>query len=399
MVDARGSGLRITETDTYVVGQESYRTDLQVTNTGSQAVPARLYRAGDCYLGQDDYGYGLLNPATGLVACAKNPNNSPPGRLMEWDPVTPPDHYQQDIYYHVWSQIGTRGDLTDTCLGLSGTCPASGVWDNAAALQWNMVLQPGGSQTITHYTTFSPGGVQPLRLQKSADTYLVTPGSQDGYTLTVSNPNGFDVSLNGITDTLPSGFSYVSGSSTGVTTANPAGASTLTWSGPFTVLASGSISLHFNVTTASAPGIYCNSANADAGTIPVIPAENTACISTGPTPTPVVTVPPGPTPTPCVIDGQPCPTLTPGPTPSGKASCPTGGTPIPGCGGSPTPVPSGSGGTPVAVGGKVGLLTAPPRDPSNHPVGGDATSVVLLATGAVVAAMSAAWHTRGRRQR
>jgi uncharacterized repeat protein (TIGR01451 family) len=214
VVDAGSSGLRITETDTYVVGQESYRTDLQVTNTSSQAVPARLYRAGDCYLGQDDYGYGLVLPATGLVACTKSPNNSPANRLMEWDPVTPPDHYQQDIYYNIWSQIGLKGDLTDTCRGLSGACPASAPWDNAAALQWNLPLGPGESKTISHYTTFSPGGTQPLHVQKAADTYLVAPGAQDGYTVTVSNPNGFNVSLNSISDTLPSGFSYVSGSTT-----------------------------------------------------------------------------------------------------------------------------------------------------------------------------------------
>jgi hypothetical protein len=140
----------------------------------------------------------------------------------------------------------------------------------------------------------------------------------------------------------------------------------LIWSGPFNVPASGSVSLHFNVTTATTPDIYCNSATADAGATSVIPAQNTACISTGPTPTPVVTFPPGPTPTPCVVGGQACtpaPAVTPGPTPTGKAPCPTG-TPIPGCGAPAptTPAPISAGPTTpavhaAAVGGFVQLTT------------------------------------------
>ena len=44
------------------------------------------------------------------------------------------------------------------------------------------------------------------------------------------------MTLNSITDMLPQGFSYIAGSSTGATTANPTvGGQTLTWNGPFTV--------------------------------------------------------------------------------------------------------------------------------------------------------------------
>ena len=51
VVDAGTTGLRITQTDSsYIVGQESYRTDVQISNSGAASQNAILYRAGDCYL-------------------------------------------------------------------------------------------------------------------------------------------------------------------------------------------------------------------------------------------------------------------------------------------------------------------------------------------------------------
>jgi hypothetical protein len=44
------------EKDSYVTGQESYRTDVTVRNTGGGAVSGILYRAGDCYLQESDTG-------------------------------------------------------------------------------------------------------------------------------------------------------------------------------------------------------------------------------------------------------------------------------------------------------------------------------------------------------
>jgi len=110
----------------------------------------------------------------------------------------------------------------------------------------------------------------------------VAPGAGDGYTITVSNPNGTAATLNSITDTLPAGFTYVSGSTTGITTANPAvSTQTLTWSGPFTVPASGNATLHFNVTVSTVAGAYLNNAGGDAGNVPVAPSGPTAQITVG----------------------------------------------------------------------------------------------------------------------
>jgi len=60
--------MTIIETDSYVVGQESYRTDVKVTNTGSGAHDLILYRAADCYLQNSDTGFGRVDTSTGAVS-------------------------------------------------------------------------------------------------------------------------------------------------------------------------------------------------------------------------------------------------------------------------------------------------------------------------------------------
>src|SRR6185436_16418104 len=90
--------------------------------------------------------------------------------------------------------------------------------------------------------------------------------------------------LNTITDSLPSGFLYVPGSTTGVTPADPmiAGVTNLTWSGPFTLPATGSVSLQFNAIAALAPGDYLNNASATSGDAPVTPTGPTAKVTVTP---------------------------------------------------------------------------------------------------------------------
>ena len=50
VVDLGSSNLRLTQTDTYVVGNEFYRTDVELRNNGTSAAGAIIYRAGDCFL-------------------------------------------------------------------------------------------------------------------------------------------------------------------------------------------------------------------------------------------------------------------------------------------------------------------------------------------------------------
>jgi hypothetical protein len=73
-VDAGESGIRVEQKDSYQVGEESYRTDLHITNSGGSEQTAVVYRAADCYLQDSDTGFGRVDggaPACGQQVAVK----------------------------------------------------------------------------------------------------------------------------------------------------------------------------------------------------------------------------------------------------------------------------------------------------------------------------------------
>jgi len=278
VVGVGATGLTITQTDSYVVGQESYRTDVAITNGSGGAIAALLYRAMDCYLGGSDSGYGLVNGTA--VGCSATPNNSPPDRIEQLVPLTGGNNYYQAGYDEVWTAIGTHAPFNNTC-----RCTEQ--IDNGAGISWNIDIPAGGTVTRSNLTVFSPLGAQALFVTKTADAPSVDAGGADGYTIVVTNPNSTPATLNSIIDTLPSGFTYTAGSSSGATTADPTiAAQVLTWAGPFNAPAGGTVSLHFAVTAASINGTYFNQATADAGATTVAGTGQTAPITVGGGPPP-----------------------------------------------------------------------------------------------------------------
>jgi hypothetical protein len=152
VADAGASGVRITQVDTYVTGQESYRTDTTVQNMGGGAATGILYRGGDCYLQESDTGFGFLDAAQGAVGCSINANNAPAGRIEQWYPITTGGQYMEGRYGDVWAAIGTHAPLPNTTRATESI-------DNGAAISWSFSIAPGAQQTYSHYTTFSPTGV------------------------------------------------------------------------------------------------------------------------------------------------------------------------------------------------------------------------------------------------
>jgi hypothetical protein len=151
VASAGATGLQIKQIDSYVVGQESYRTDVTVTNTGGAARSVILYRAGDCYLQGTDVGFGFLGPSPGAVGCSANANNSPSGRIEQWLPITGANTWLESNYSGVWSAIAAQTPFANMC-----GCTTS--QDNGAGIAWALNIAPGGSATVSHYTTFSPTG-------------------------------------------------------------------------------------------------------------------------------------------------------------------------------------------------------------------------------------------------
>jgi hypothetical protein len=148
---ADAGSLRLTQIDSYVVGQESYRTDIEIRNTGGSAASGTLYRAGDCYLQESDTGYGFVDGGASAAGCSLNANNSPAARIEQWYPLTAGARYMEAGYSEVWSFIGTKAPFPNTC-----RCDEQ--IDNGAGISWDFNVAPGATASYAHLTVFSPRG-------------------------------------------------------------------------------------------------------------------------------------------------------------------------------------------------------------------------------------------------
>ena len=126
-------------------------------------------------------------------------------------------------------------------------------------------------------------GATVLSASKVTSTPVVAPSGTALYTISINSSGDAPVTLNTITDTLPPGFSYVTGSSSVLTTADPAVlGQELTWNGPFSLPANGSGVLSFSATASATPGVYLNNAGATAEGLPVTPTGPTAQVTVSP---------------------------------------------------------------------------------------------------------------------
>ncbi|MEA2273773.1 MAG: hypothetical protein QOI98_2481, partial [Solirubrobacteraceae bacterium] len=143
VTQASAGNFSLTETDRYVTGDESYRTDVQVNGSGSFV----LYRAGDCYLQNSDSGFGFTEAAgsgTGVGCRAVNPADpSQPGdRIEEWAPLTAGASFLEARYNEVWAAIATQAPFGNECRACATAV------DNGAGLSWS----GSGTATFSHLT-------------------------------------------------------------------------------------------------------------------------------------------------------------------------------------------------------------------------------------------------------
>lgn len=181
---------------------------------------------------------------------------------------------------------------------------------------------PADTPTPTEESTPAP-----LEVSKEADDPETLINGQNGFTITVFNPNDFDVSFSGFVDYLPEGFAIKEGTTSGATESDPTEDGAFYWFGEFNAPAGETVSLHFRVRVSDAPGEYCNEAsvftNAGANTPEV-------CVNVTMPPTETPTRTPTPTNTPCFIilggpqvqGGPTCPTNTPTRTPRPPTNTP-----------------------------------------------------------------------------
>lgn len=183
-VDVGTTGLSITQTDTYVVGDEFYRTDIEVSNSTGADIAAALYHAGDCFLQESDDGYGFFDSGSGGIYCSINANNVPADRIEGFVPLSGDSNYIESFYGSVWNAIdGTQ---------FPNTCDCDVLQDNGAGLSWALTVPANGSVTRSLLTSFSPTGETPPQGKISARGTVTT---EQGPTIGFSAANNCNPEL------------------------------------------------------------------------------------------------------------------------------------------------------------------------------------------------------------
>ena len=210
----RGGGFEITQTDTYSTGNEFYTTTSSVKNISDAAQDFTLYHAADCYLQDNDYGFGEYDANAGTVICrAADPEtgeHTDRGRVEQFVPTTAGSNYYYGSFVEVWDKVKGRAPLP------SKIDRADDNRDNGMALSWTRTLEPNTTADYSLITSFSPQGQVAL---SSATCAVAQPGADSTGTrtigVTITNPNPDVKSVQTVIATLSDDATYVPQSASG----------------------------------------------------------------------------------------------------------------------------------------------------------------------------------------
>ena len=125
-----GDDLTLFIVDTYVHGQNCWRTDYVLQNNYTSEISCILYRAGDVYLNGSNDGYGALRPGGG-VGVAETAGNSPPGNVLWFIPLVAGD-YQEGRIESLWETLAGQSSLSNTI--------ETDLCDAGMGVAWQMTL-------------------------------------------------------------------------------------------------------------------------------------------------------------------------------------------------------------------------------------------------------------------
>ena len=148
VVDAGVTGLRLTETLTYVNGATRAGISLLFSNVGNAAVTWDTYIGADLYLANSDEGVPALvgGAAAGKDCIFQN-------YTILFENGTANDRYSANGFGTIWSEI-SAGNLSNTV--------ATGCLDNGIANEWTArSLTPGTTSTISTGVSFT-GALAPV---------------------------------------------------------------------------------------------------------------------------------------------------------------------------------------------------------------------------------------------
>ena len=245
----RGGGFEITQTDTYSTGNEFYTTTSSVKNISDAAQDFTLYHAADCYLQDNDYGFGEYDANAGTVICrAADPEtgeHTDRGRVEQFVPTTAGSNYYYGSFVEVWDKVKGRAPLP------SKIDRADDNRDNGMALSWTRTLEPNTTADYSLITSFSPKGQVAL---SSATCAVAQPGADSTGTrtigVTITNPNPDVKSVQTVIATLSDDATYVPQSASGAPEPTVAG-KVLTFK-DLELPANGSVKFSFLITGSAA---------------------------------------------------------------------------------------------------------------------------------------------------
>ncbi|NTU77785.1 MAG: hypothetical protein HGA45_00035 [Chloroflexales bacterium] len=146
VAQAGNTGVRVTQTTSYVNGESSYLVDVSLANTGSASHAIRIYHGADLYLNFpgniSDLGYGIYDESTGAVGALSEDHRS----VQVFIPVTHADAFQEAIYSTFWATMGGANGSSGP--GYNNTINET-FHDIAAGLQYNRTLAAGATTSVS----------------------------------------------------------------------------------------------------------------------------------------------------------------------------------------------------------------------------------------------------------
>jgi len=187
------SDVRLVQTDSYVVGQSSYITSVEVANDGPQTREIRVYRAGDCFVSDWDSGYGRYDGPDASIGCRESlyPDDAPGERVLEVGLIGGGGSVQAGMYDDVWRSVSAKQTLPDAVL-----CELS---DNAHAVEASVGVAEADHEWVEFSTAFRtrvqgcgdrPPSKIPPRIQLRAMPNLIYIGERVDVTVALHDDNG-----------------------------------------------------------------------------------------------------------------------------------------------------------------------------------------------------------------
>ena len=148
VVDVGSTGLRLTQTDSYVVGNDFYTTKVQVQNRGtSPQQNAILYKFGDCYLnlGDEETRGKVVQSGSGAAPACESTNPNEPEELS-LIPLSGGSTYTAGYFPSIYDGPDDQVPYGNTCVD----CPL--VVDSGVGISWELGIKRYLSVSRSHQT-------------------------------------------------------------------------------------------------------------------------------------------------------------------------------------------------------------------------------------------------------